>query len=37
LRAVRQWKPDGIIDIVTANLFSELLIGILPKLKQTTD
>ncbi|HZA38361.1 MAG TPA: 50S ribosomal protein L11 methyltransferase, partial [Candidatus Baltobacteraceae bacterium] len=31
---LRQWKPAGTIDIVTANLFSELLIEILPKLKR---
>jgi ribosomal protein L11 methyltransferase len=30
---VRQWKPAGTIDIVTANLFGELLIEILPKTK----
>jgi ribosomal protein L11 methyltransferase len=30
---VRRWKPTRTIDIVTANLFSELLIEILPKLK----
>jgi ribosomal protein L11 methyltransferase len=29
---VRLWKPTSKIDIVTANLFSELLIEILPKL-----
>jgi ribosomal protein L11 methyltransferase len=31
---VRQWKPPGKIDIVTANLFSDLLIEILSKLKR---
>jgi ribosomal protein L11 methyltransferase len=31
---VRLWKPTSKIDILTANLFSELLIEILPKLKQ---
>ena len=31
---VRRWKPSRKIDIVTANLFSELLIEILPKLKR---
>ncbi len=30
---VRRWKSSRQIDIVTANLFSELLIKILPKLK----
>ena len=30
---VRQWKFPARIDIITANLFSELLIEILPKLK----
>jgi ribosomal protein L11 methyltransferase len=30
---VRRWKSSRQIDIVTANLFSELLINILPKLK----
>ena len=30
---VRRWKFPRNIDIVTANLFSELLIGVLPKLK----
>ena len=30
---VRRWKSSRKIDIVTANLFSELLIKILPKLK----
>jgi ribosomal protein L11 methyltransferase len=30
---VRRWKPSRQNDIVTANLFSELLIEILPKLK----
>jgi ribosomal protein L11 methyltransferase len=32
---VRRWKSSRQIDIVTANLFSELLIKILPKLKAT--
>jgi ribosomal protein L11 methyltransferase len=31
---LRQWKPTPKIDIVTANLFSELLIEIVPKLKR---
>jgi len=31
---VRLWKPPSKIDIVAANLFSELLIETLPKLKQ---
>ena len=31
---VRRWKPAHRIDIVTANLFSQLLIEILPKLKR---
>ena len=30
---VRKWKRPAKIDIITANLFSELLIAILPKLK----
>jgi len=30
---VRNWKPPKNLDVVTANLFSELLIEILPKLK----
>ena len=30
-----RWKPARKIDIVTANLFSELLIDILPKLKRS--
>jgi ribosomal protein L11 methyltransferase len=30
---VRRWKSSRQIDLVTANLFSELLINILPKLK----
>ena len=32
---VRRWKPAGAIEIVTANLSSELLIEILPKLKRS--
>ena len=32
---LRRWKPAGKIDIVTANLFSDLLIEILPKLKRS--
>ena len=32
---VRRWKPRSKIDIVAANLFSELLIEILPKVKQS--
>jgi ribosomal protein L11 methyltransferase len=35
LADVRRWKPTGSIDIVIANLFSELLIAILPKLKRS--
>jgi ribosomal protein L11 methyltransferase len=34
LADVRRWKPSRKIDIVTANLFSELLIEILPTLKR---
>jgi ribosomal protein L11 methyltransferase len=34
LTDVRRWKSPRKIDIVTANLFSELLIEILPKLKR---
>ena len=30
---IRQWKPAESIDVFTANLFSELLIEMLPKLK----
>jgi ribosomal protein L11 methyltransferase len=33
---VRRWNPRRKIDIVTANLFSGLLIQILPKLKRST-
>jgi ribosomal protein L11 methyltransferase len=32
---VRRWKPAGAIEIVTANLSSELLIQIVPKLKRS--
>jgi len=32
---VRRWKPPPKIDIVTANLFSELLVEVLPKLKRS--
>jgi ribosomal protein L11 methyltransferase len=32
---VRRWKFPKQIDIITANLFSELLIEILPKIKRT--
>jgi ribosomal protein L11 methyltransferase len=32
---LRLWKPARKIDIVTANLFSDLLIEILPKLKRS--
>jgi ribosomal protein L11 methyltransferase len=32
---VRSWRPARKFDIVTANLFSELLIEILPKLKRS--
>jgi ribosomal protein L11 methyltransferase len=35
LADVRRWKFPHTIDIVTANLFSELLIEILPKLRRT--
>jgi ribosomal protein L11 methyltransferase len=35
LRDLREWKPAYKIDIVIANLFSELLIEILPKLKHS--
>ena len=34
LTDVRRWKPYRKIDIIIANLFSELLIEILPKLKR---
>jgi ribosomal protein L11 methyltransferase len=33
---VRRWNSAGRIDIATANLFSELLIQILPKLKRSS-
>ena len=32
---LRRWKPAHKVDIVAANLFSELLIDILPKLKRS--
>ena len=32
---LRKWKPTGATDIVAANLYSELLIEILPKLKRS--
>jgi ribosomal protein L11 methyltransferase len=32
---LRRWKPKRKLDIVTANLFSELLIDILPRLKRS--
>jgi ribosomal protein L11 methyltransferase len=32
---VRRWKPRAKIDIVTANLFSELVIEILPKVRHS--
>jgi ribosomal protein L11 methyltransferase len=35
LADVRRWKPARKIDIVSANLFSELLVQILPKLKRS--
>ena len=31
---VRRWNPPRDVDIVTANLFSELLVEILPKLRR---
>jgi ribosomal protein L11 methyltransferase len=34
LHDVRKWKPIGARDVVAANLFSDLLIEILPKLKR---
>jgi ribosomal protein L11 methyltransferase len=36
LRDVRRWNSGRRIDIVTANLFSELLIKLLPKLKRSS-
>jgi ribosomal protein L11 methyltransferase len=36
LANLRKWKPTSARDIVAANLYSELLIGILPKLKRCT-
>jgi len=35
LRDLRHWKPPRDIDVVTANVFSELLISLLPKLKRS--
>jgi len=32
---VRKWNPTGLRDVVAANLYSELLIEILPKLKRS--
>jgi ribosomal protein L11 methyltransferase len=32
---LRHWKPPRNVDIITANLFSELLIALLPKLKRS--
>jgi ribosomal protein L11 methyltransferase len=32
---LRKWKPTGLRDIVAANLYSELLIEILPRLKRS--
>jgi ribosomal protein L11 methyltransferase len=34
LADVRRWKPPGKIDIMTANLFSGLILEILPKLRR---
>jgi ribosomal protein L11 methyltransferase len=33
---LRKWKPTGARDIIAANLYSELLIEVLPKLKRCT-
>jgi ribosomal protein L11 methyltransferase len=33
---LRKWKPTGATDIFAANLYSELLIEVLPKLKRCT-
>ena len=33
---LRKWKPTGARDIVAANLYSELLIAVLPELKRCT-
>jgi len=33
---LRKWKPTGARDIVAANLYSELLIAIMPELKRCT-
>jgi ribosomal protein L11 methyltransferase len=33
---LRKWKPTGARDIVAANLYSELLIAIMPELKRRT-
>ena len=33
---LRKWKPGGARDIVAANLYSKLLIEVLPKLKRCT-
>lgn len=32
---LRDWKPTGTIDVIVANLYSELLIEVLPKLKSS--
>jgi ribosomal protein L11 methyltransferase len=36
LSDLRKWEPGGVRDIVAANLYSELLIEILPKLKRNS-
>jgi ribosomal protein L11 methyltransferase len=33
---LRKWKPTGARDIIAANLYGELLIEVLPKLKRVT-
>lgn len=35
LADLRNWKPTGTADVITANLYSELLIEVLPKLKSS--
>ena len=36
LADLRRWNPPDRIDVITANLFSELLMPLLPKLKRAT-
>jgi len=32
---VHQWRPDSKLDVITANLFSQLLIGLLPVIRKS--